>query len=324
MKSEIVLQHKVEDGYSIFGIAPVNSNCCAILCCKYPNEIKIEIIGEQRFNFPINDPFFSDIYTNRLFKYKNGFGIISLTEKLLLWDDIHSEPEKVKIKNPYKRDKFNRPHYALNPFFDDSSNALYCLINEMGWAGGDGRYWAKLELKLDSIFQFIRKKISAKWGEKYELNKKNYPQTCLSTVMQNDYSDFPLDWLSIKELMFNKDNVFVHTIGGSTTRTKSGKSFEFSIVSKLSEENQLISNHNIEKGLGKFSCSREYFILHKRSNKKKLVFYKTDTFEIDFEITLSSSQTLPIIAGNFLNVDFYEKNLYVYNSDTLNVCKLID
>lgn len=322
MKTEILLQHKTEEGYFISGIVPLRDNCCAVLSTNFSDIYKIEIVGEKSFNITVDNPLYRDVFHNSFFKYKEGFGLSYLTEELILWDSIDTAKYKTRIVNPLKRDKFNRYHYVTSASYCEQDKSLYCLVNDIGRLGFPARYWTRLRLIENSLFSFFKKEFIGRWNSKFELNKKNYPITFFSQLMQDKFPNYADDWLSIKEIMVNQENVYVHTIGGATTRNKSGKSFEFSIVSKLSKDNELIANYNVEEGQGKFSSSKEYFILQKRSNKKKLAFYNINTFEVDFEITLNSKLS-PSMRG-YLNTDFYDGRLYLFGGNTLNVISVVE
>lgn len=172
--------------------------------------------------------------------------------------------------------------------------------------GFPARFWAKLDLNHSK----------PNWSNLNELNLKYYPQT--------EFGRFPwTDWLNICDLMKKGDYLYIHTTGGAKTRLKSGARFEFSIVSKLSQNGNLLENYSIEEGTGIFTIKKDYFILHPRNKKRSLYFYNTESFKVDFEVSLTPKQNLGDQKSNFLRTDLIEENLYVYNSRFLNVCRII-
>jgi len=131
------------------------------------------------------------------------------------------------------------------------------------------------------------------------------------------------EWLNINALMVKGESVFVHTNGGCSTRLGRGERFEFNFISKLDLNFNWRENFEIEEGFGSFSSDSNYFILHSCKKRNKLLFYNTDSYKVDFDISLTAKQNLGIQKNQWLKFDFCNEQLFVYNSLFLNICKLV-
>ncbi len=131
------------------------------------------------------------------------------------------------------------------------------------------------------------------------------------------------EWLNICDIMKKDELIFVHTNGGASTRTKSGSDHEFSIITVLTTKNKFLRNYQIEKGNGFFASTKDYFILHPANNRKKLLFYNTINFQVDFEISLTHKQNLGEANSYYIKADYDGENLYIYNASFLNICKIL-
>ena len=116
--------------------------------------------------------------------------------------------------------------------------------------------------------------------------------------------------------------MFIHSTGGSSTRLKSGNSYEFNVIAKFSEAKNWLQNFTIDEGLGKFNTAKEYFVLHPRKRKNKLTFYNAEDFKPEFELSLTPKQNLGQLK-NSVSIDLIESKLFIYNHQFLNYCSLI-
>jgi hypothetical protein len=314
LKTEILYQYPLEDEYLIERVLPFPGGKCVVLRWKYPNTVKIDLISLKDGAFAVSEIVAFEEFKSEyhLFRTSNGFGLMIETNEMLLWKDLDSKPETIRIANPFRGDKFGRKYRVNLSSFDEGTNTFYFGFEPRTSHGFPARYWAKLNLKKRSLLG-ISLSEQWKWSTEKELDLNNYPKT--------KFAFSETEFLSIKELMVKSDLLYVHTIGGTTTRLKSGSSYEFSIISKLSTDGTFIQNFPIEEGTGNFSTSKEYFILHNRSNKKRLTFYKTDDYSVAFEVSLTPKQNLAEGKSTFLLCDIFENQLYFYNARLFTICK---
>lgn len=116
---------------------------------------------------------------------------------------------------------------------------------------------------------------------------------------------------------------YCYTTGGKRTRMKSGSEYEFSTLSKIVSQNQVIKNIEIEKRKRSFSVNKKFLIVRPKS-KKRFLIYALNKMELPFEIPLKLKKNMSGIDGNHLvSFDSYEDKLYISSLEYLNICKLI-
>jgi hypothetical protein len=255
------------------------------------------------------------VYYKSFFKYKTGFGLIDYTDTLMLWNTPDAQPEIIKISNPHPPDNYGLKYHTNHAMYNEDDGHLYFGIEERNRYGYPAKYWSKLELSQETSSASSNPQIIAKWGNLNQLKLSNYPVT--------EFGKYPNEWLSICSLRANNTGVFMHTIGGSVTRLKSGPAYEFSLITELNFKNEFIKNHIVEEGKGYFSTLKNYWICHPRKNKRKLLFYNTDNYCVDFEVSLTPKQNLADGSGIYVFADLYHDNLYIGNAHFFNICRLV-
>ncbi len=310
MKTEIIYQHDLEDEFGISKVVVFNNNSFGILSGKYPNKLKLEVINEnweKLYSCMISElPELQRIFEFSIFTLANSFGLIGGTQKLILWNNQARRLEITDISNPFLPDRDSYKHHTINASFNRFDKALYVSLEDKKMSGFPARYWSRLDLNGNN----------ATWGNLNELNLNHFPNT--------EFSKYPeTEWLNICDLMIKDSKLYIHTTGGTTTRLKSGKRYEFSIVSELTADNEVLKNNTVAEGEGIFSADKNYFVLHPRDNRRKLYFYNTINFELDFEISLTSKQNLGQQKSNFILSTSMSDYICIYNALFLNICKLI-
>ncbi len=310
MKTEIVSQYIREDDFYFNKVVAFNNHSFAILSSKYPNKLKLEIINEHLEKCYVSMlselPELKGIFEFSLFAYKNSFGLIGGTQKILLWNNEAGRVEIIGISNPFRPDKDGYKYHTVNASTDHFHNTLYVSLEDKKHNGFPARHWSQLDLNGNKVT----------WKNLHELNLNHFPIT--------KFGKYPeTEWLNILDLMIKKNNLYIHTTGGATTRTKSGKPYEFSIISQLNTNNEVLKNHSIEEGIGLFCADKNYFVLHPRNKKRKLHFYNTENFQLDFEISLTPRQNLGQQKSNFILSALTGDYICVYNAHFLNICRLV-
>ena len=236
MKTDIVYKYNLEKGFTIQKILPIDDSNCVVLISKWPDIIKVEIVGENPKTFIISE--YSEISKGvsykSFFKYKDGFGLMDYTETILLWTDIFSEPKLLKIENPFLTDEHGRKNYTLQASCDNLSNSLFFAIEDKGHSGFPAKFWSKLILNNNNSLATITYDTVLRWSSLNKLDLNNYPTTWYRTYHPND------EWLNICDLMKKGNRIYVHTNGGKATRLKSGPQSEFSIITVLTDDNTFI------------------------------------------------------------------------------------
>ncbi|MCG8307483.1 MAG: hypothetical protein MI975_08835, partial [Cytophagales bacterium] len=198
--------------------------------------------------------------------------------------------------------------------YDDSDNTFLIGINDKNGPAEIAKYWTILklpELKLGT------NEINLEWDNIQDLNPAFYPKTYYNHQYPN------LEWLNIIEMVKVEGLKYCYTTGGSRTRMKSGPEYEFSILSKIDSQDQVIKNIEIKKGKRAFSADKKFLIVRPKSNKRLLI-YDLNNMELAFEIPLKPKNNMGEIDGNRLvSSDLFKDKLYVYSLEHLNICQLI-
>nr|WP_276898050.1 hypothetical protein [Pedobacter kyonggii] len=297
----------------------------AVFTSKYKEPSYLDILNSDNSILSINLSKILGFDTDNSYKcYFNlgiKFGIIHRSEELLLFDTNNSNDyEIVKISNPFKPDKYGIKTCAERASTFLINNKLLFGLADYRCYGYPPRYLAYLEIeKKISILGLGVRKTTAKWAELIELPKKYFPETEFSKFQDNR------DWLNIRALTQIENNILIHTTGGTSTRLKSGKAFEFNIIAKFDSEFKWIENFEVEKGFGRFSTDKKSFIQHPSNYRNKLFFYSTEnSMKIDFKISLTAKQNLGNEKANQIQADKVNDIIFIYNHRFLNICKLTD
>ncbi|MCG8307507.1 MAG: hypothetical protein MI975_08955, partial [Cytophagales bacterium] len=176
------------------------------------------------------------------------------------------------------------------------------------------RYWTISQLP---EFKLDGGEVELKWDNIQDLNPNFYPKTYFN-------HQYPvLEWLNIIGMVKINGFKYCYTTGGSRTRMKSGPEYEFSILSKIDSQNQLIKNIEIERGKRSFSANKKFLVVRPKQ-KKKLLIYDLQKMELTYEVPLNPKDNMGEINVNSLvSGDLYEDKLYVSSLEYLNICKLI-
>jgi hypothetical protein len=315
MKTQIIQTYKPRDGYFFDKILNLDKETTIVFRSKYNAPSYFDVLNNgilvNSFDFSKIGGFDTSTYQKGYFKTKNGFGIINLTEDLLIWEtnDLDN-PKIIKVSNPFPPDEHLRKLYVIKTSFDEHTNELICGMSDYFYYNYPPRYISNL---------IIEKTFAgAKWTDLFELPKQNFPPT--ASIQSNDN----MDWLNIREIFVKNADIFVHTTGGLSTRLKSGNMFEFSIVAKFDKNKEWVKNFIIEEGVGNINSTNDLFIIQAKSKKSKLYVYNTNDFNMDFEIALTSKQNLGEEKSNDISADIIGDRFYIFNQRFLNICRIIN
>jgi len=165
---------------------------------------------------------------------------------------------------------------------DDSDNTLLIGINDKNGPTEIARHWNILKLP---EFELGPNEIELEWDKIQDLNPDSYPKT------QYNHQYPELEWLSINDMVKIDGLKYCYTTGAKRTRMQSGPEYEFSILSKIDSQNQVIKNIEIEKGKKSFSTNKKFFIVRPKA-KKKLLIYDFNKMELVFEILLKPKNNI--------------------------------
>lgn len=322
MKTEIIHSYILRSGYFIDSVLPLTENKTAVFTSKYKEPSYLDIVSLDSSIISVDlskiPNFDTSSYDKCYFNLGDKFGLINKAEEFLLFDiDNINDYEIVSISNPFPPDKHNRKTNVERASAFLIDNKLLFGLASFSHSGFPPRYLAQLTIsKSNSFLGFGKQSTQAKWGNLFELPKKHFPETEFGKF--NDDSD----WLNIRDLTQIENNILVHTTGGSSTRLKSGNSFEFNLIAKFDKEYKWIENFEIEKGLGRFSTDKKYFIQHPSDHRNKLYFYSTEDLKIEFDISLTAKQNLGQEKATQIQADKLGNTLFLYNHRFLNICNL--
>jgi hypothetical protein len=253
-----------------------------------------------------------------LFKYGAYLAVFNVNGDITLLDTTSLEvTQTMTSANMSKEDDpFKNLHFAS---YNEDKEELVVGIHGLNTINNSAKSLAKVVKKRSSIFSLNKKK-SFNFENVKSLPLEKYPVTC----GQLPPFDANPEWLNINSVMSKENSVHVHTNGGMLTRLKSGSRFEFSFITKLDFEFNWQKNYEIEEGFGCFSRDSDYFILHSRKKRNKLLFYNTSNYEIEFDVSLTPKQNMGKEKQQWLKFDFNNKHLFVYNSLFLHICLLLE
>jgi len=327
MKTEIIYQYKPVEGFYISQVLAMNEKTIAVLNIKYRSPSLIHVIVDNLIVKQIDladfKNFNSSSSENSFFIYKNGFGLIDYTNTILLWENIYSEPIIITISNPFVADSARRRHRTKFAEFNIKDECLYFGIEDISSSGFPARYWAKLE-----ISHSLTGDVSAKWNCLNELPIESYTETSHRQRLETQKSwGFYLsakekDWLNINAIMIKDERIYIPTDGGFLSRAKSGIRYEYSLISILDMENNLIRNHEIIEGTGNFTFNKNQYLLHSKEKRNKVFIYDTSDFKIESEVTISSKQNLGVEKNIHLAMNIVGETFYLYNTFFLNTCNI--
>jgi len=235
---------------------------------------------------------------------------------IIIWEDIvnTNEFKILKIQNPIKLDWAKRGRYPVCCSYSKYRNSLYFTIGDYGTVKSTT---SVRELKLSKpIFSIKWEKSFFKWTGNYlKLPLDHYPETYLSSRQL-------FDELSIINILAKEDELHFHTKGGSSSRSKSGPYYEFSIIGVYDNKMNLKKVYEIEFGNGFYSSDKKFFIVHRHKGKNKLIFYKTENYEIFGELSLTPDQNLGDNKSLTIKAQLQGDKIIVYNDFFMNVCIL--
>lgn len=314
MKSELIANYNLEDGTKISRVLPIDRNNFLFLTVDSRSKEKkfcINLKGDIERKIEVayvQNPHELNYFTS-LFKFRNGFGLLEYTGRVWLWDSLATDPKKFTIKDPFPSENSFVKGFA-SCISHDGENFVLGIEEPLSY-GFPAKYWCSFELKSNFLFGLPLPGRKLSMGAMYALDIAKYPET----------SRRQGEWLNILSLIKKGDKILLHTNGGAATRLKSGLDFEFSLLSVMDEENNHIRNFEIEKGMGTFSSDKNYFLLDPKNGKRRLMFYGLESFEVEFEISISD---LKEGKSEFVFFDLCGDCLYAYGKDFLHIRRIIN
>jgi hypothetical protein len=274
-----------------------------------PASLTVEIDGAEtrRIDVSFLSRLNTGLHRNTLFPYKDGFGLINHDKpELHLWDDLVSDPHVIEVENASNDiDVFD--NYLRFASYDSVDQRFVIGIGEKNSPNTYGKWWASLDIAGNKGY----------WKEAHALKRQDYPETYF-----HDSSD-ALEWLNITNLAAHGGKKFIVTPGGQLTVGRSGKEFEFHILSVYDRDDRLEKNIELDLGRGRFATNKQYFLLRPKT-KKRLLIYSLDKQELEYNIPLKPETNLGNISPNHLmDADLSGDRLYVGTASTLNICKLV-
>ncbi|MBT8103152.1 MAG: hypothetical protein KJO95_09305 [Gammaproteobacteria bacterium] len=271
-----------------------------------PAKLLIEIGREEKRQIDVSylAGLNTGLHRNTLFPYKDGFGLINHDKpELHLWADLVSEPSVIEVENA-SNDIDVYDNYLRFASYDSEENRFVIGIGEKHSPHEYAKWWAILDVEGDK----------GVWTEVRRLERQNYPDTCFH------YRSDTLEWLNIINLAAHGGRKFVVTPGGQRTVGRTGKEFEFHILSVFDRDNRLEKNIELEHGRGRFSTSKQYFLLRPKT-KKRIQIYDLNKQTLEYDIPLKPKTNLGDISPNHLmDADLRGDRLYVGTSSVLNIC----
>lgn len=323
MKTEIIESYQTfedvfdfRNDFMITKVLPLSTNSYALLK-KTLREDVIEIRGNVNRTIEVSQIIPKSLQINHtsIFSFKKGFGYMDhQNSKLIIWEELEGEHIVVNVLKSEGFDLDIRKKCIAFVSHDDSDDTLLIGINDKKGPSEIARYWAILQLP---NFKLGAKEIELKWDNIQDLNPNFYPKT----EYNHQYPE--LEWLNIIGMVQTNGFKYCYTTGGQRTRMKSGPEYEFSILSKIDNQNQVIKNIEIEKGKRSFSANQKFLVVRPKL-KKKLLIYDLQKMELTYEVPLKPKNNMGKINGNSLvSADLYEDKLYVSSLEYLNICKLV-
>ena len=316
MDTEITQKYNLNKDQEISKVLPFGKNDFAVLTHHSGNWV-LHFHGkyERLIELPVMKRYDGLNGFCSIFKYKDGFGLAERFGRLSLCSNLGGDLKQVQIAQPNLS-----TDGALQPFlsgvsYKESDDSFILGINDELSYFFPAKYWTRMKLINKKVLGFNLSQLNPVLNGLQVLEIDKYPAT------SRNYSES--EWLSIQNFEVDTNKLLIHTNGGSSTRSKSGTDFEFSIISEFDRNLTFIDNHIVEEGKVFFSTDKKYFIILSRNNRKLFVYNK-DSFEVDFEISLTSKQNLGTGKPKHISVDIWEDSLYIYGKDFLNICKLLN
>lgn len=323
MKTEIIETYQTFEGkmdftsdFMIAKVLSLSENSYALLKTKQREDF-IEIRGDVHRTIEISSIIPKSLQLNHtgIFSFKKGLGYMDHeNSKLILWENLEAAPVIGTVLKAQSFDLDMRKKSMAFVSYNNADNTFLIGINDKNGDKQTARFWTIVrmpELKLGE------NEINLEWDNIQDLNPEFYPKTAYN-------HQYPgLEWLNIIDMIKIDSFKYCYTTGGSLTRMRSGPEYEFSILSKIDSQNQVIKNIEIEKGKRYFSTNKKFLIVRPKS-KKRLFFYDLNKMQLAFEIPLKPKNNMGEIDGNRLvSSDLFDDKLYVYSLEHLNICKLI-
>lgn len=269
MKTEIIESYQTYEGtfdfrkdFMIVKVLPISNYTHVILKKRLSKEEVIEIRGNVNKTIQISSilPATLGINFTSIFPFKNGFGYMDhINSKLVLWDELEGEPIIINVLKSESLDLTMRKECIAFVTHDNSDNTLLLGINDNKGPAEIARYWTILQLP--ELTTEYGTEINLEWNSVQDLNPEFYPKT----YYNHQYPT--LEWLNINDIVKIDTEIYCYTTGGSRTRMKSGPEYEFSFLSKIDNQNQVVKNIEVEKGKGHLAPTKNS-LLCGQSQKK--------------------------------------------------------
>jgi len=323
MKTQILAQYDLpSDDWLISGVVTLSPDTYAVYRsnhrgCQYVIDIRGGIERSIDISAMVMD---RQIKHHRLFGFCDGFGLCDYNNtQLLLWADAASDACTVRVEQSPDSDVQVSNRYLAFASYDASDETLLLGLNDRSGFVGIARYLSVLKFSPEEMFKKGRREITVRWKDVRELDLAHFPPTQLT-----QWGTSPaLEWLSINDGVKTNNTLYVHTKGGSHSRSKTGPEYEFSILARFASGSGAPETLDVGEGLVRFTTDKRFFIV-KPKRRKCLLVYDLDQMVLAFEVPLRPKQNMAgIEPGHGVRADLHDDRLYVSSLLHLNVCQLV-
>lgn len=321
MKTSIINQLKLKAPQTLRQVLPLDESNLVLwiyegdksfLKIRGTKERNIRLPSPAKFGWHRNNFMWTNdnSYTS-LFSYKNGFGVATSYGKVSLWETPEAHPRISCIKFPFAKEAHYKGFIGKVTYDTQSDSFIVGYCEEVStW---HSKYWAKFSARVGGPLSRLRplKQMVAPALNLLPIDK--FPPSKLG-----DINHF---WLTIKSIGCHNSQLYFHTNGGRSTRSKSGSDFDFSIICEYSASGEWVENHTIEEGNVYFGPDTSQMLLITR-NKRKAFIYKTYPFTLEHEISLTVKQNLGDIDSKHLNGQVMGDRLYLWGGNSFTVSQI--
>ncbi|MFK7964041.1 MAG: hypothetical protein AB8C46_08745 [Burkholderiaceae bacterium] len=317
MKSKIIDQVDPPENWLIAGALVLAGGARVLYTTHLRAGNVIEVFGSVRRTLDVTAAVdHRQLKHHSLFVFGEGFGLCDWNNsKLLLWHQIDSDMVEFAIRQSPDSSIEVSPRYVGLASYDSVNERLVLGINSNNGPAAVARYLTALSLPMDSVAR-PGADPGIEWCDARPLDLQHYPKTSLNHQPGSE-------WLGISALAVSDGTTYVHSKGGSLSRTKSGPEYEFSLLSALDDLGGAPRNLPVQEGNSSFSSDKQYFIQRPRS-RKKLVFYKLENMSEAFDLSLKPEQNMANIDGKVMvGADINGDQMCIYSLQHANFCQLI-
>ncbi|MDJ0751824.1 MAG: hypothetical protein QNJ11_20235 [Woeseiaceae bacterium] len=323
MKTQILAQYEPPSSdWLISDVVSLNSDIYAVYRTNFrSHRYLIDICGDVERSVDISAMVTDrQVKHHRLFGFGDGFGLCDHNNtRLLLWADAESDPCVVRIEQAPDSEVQVSNRYLAFASYDASDETLLLGLNDRSGYVEIARYLSVLKFSPEELFNAGRREITVHWKEARELDLAHFPPTQLTQWGTSQ----TLEWLSINHGVKTNNSLYVHTKGGSHSRSKTGPEYEFSVLARFSNGSEAPETLDVSERILGFTTDKR-FIIAKPKRRKCLLVYDLDRMALAFEVPLRPNQNMAgIQSGHGVRADIRDNRLYVSSLLHLNVCELI-